>query len=54
VDFCRPLTPLIRQFEAGKLRFKRSGPRGRDPNRWEIAEGAKTSLRPCACNTISE
>jgi hypothetical protein len=24
------LTPLIRQFEAGKLKFRRSGPRSRD------------------------
>src|ERR1700741_4934598 len=32
------LTPLIRQFEAGKLRFRRSGPRRRDPNHWEIVE----------------
>jgi hypothetical protein len=32
------LTPLIRQHDAGKLRFKRTGPRRRGPNHWEIIE----------------
>jgi hypothetical protein len=32
------LTPLIRQFEAGKLKFRRSGQRSRDPNHREIIE----------------
>jgi hypothetical protein len=26
-ELCAVLTPLVRDFEAGKLRFKRSGPR---------------------------
>jgi hypothetical protein len=29
------LTPLVRAFQAGKLRFQRSGPRSRDPHQWE-------------------
>jgi len=37
-DVAAVLSPLIRQIEAGKLRFRRSGPRSRDPNRWEIVE----------------
>jgi hypothetical protein len=32
------LALLIPQFEAGKLRFRRSSPRSREPNRWEIIE----------------
>ncbi len=30
-----PMAPL---YEAGKLRFRRSGPRSREPNHWEIIE----------------
>jgi hypothetical protein len=37
-DMAELLTPLVRQFEAGKLRLRRSGPRSRDPNHWEIVE----------------
>jgi hypothetical protein len=32
------LTPLIRQYEAGKLRLRRTGPRSRDPDLWQIVE----------------
>jgi hypothetical protein len=32
------LTPLVGDFEAGKLRFKRSGRYGDGANRWEIVE----------------
>jgi hypothetical protein len=34
VETAEILSPLIRQYEAGKLRFKRSGPRSDDPNHW--------------------
>lgn len=37
-DTAQMLTPIVRAFEAGKLRFRRSGPRSRDPNHWEIVE----------------
>jgi hypothetical protein len=37
-DLCEVLTPLILQFEAGKLRFRRTGPRSSYPNHWEIVE----------------
>jgi hypothetical protein len=32
------LTPLARDFEAGRLRFRRSGSRGRYPNPWEVVD----------------
>jgi hypothetical protein len=32
------LTPIVRAFEAGNLKFRRSGPRSRYPNLWEIVE----------------
>lgn len=35
-DYRAPLTPLIRRLEAGRLFFRRTGPRSDDPNRWEV------------------
>jgi hypothetical protein len=32
------LTPIVRAFEAGKLRFRRSGLRSREPNHWELID----------------
>jgi hypothetical protein len=37
-DLAALLTQLVRRFEAGKLRFRRTSPRGDDPNRWKIIE----------------
>jgi hypothetical protein len=37
-DLCAVLTPLVRDFEAGRLRFKRSGRYGDGANRWEMVE----------------
>lgn len=37
-DYCQRLTPLIRQIEAGKIKFRRSGRHGDEANRWEIVE----------------
>jgi hypothetical protein len=37
-DVAEVLTPIVRAFEAGKLRSKRSSPRSRHPNHWEIVE----------------
>jgi hypothetical protein len=32
------LTPIVRAFEAGKLKFRWSGPRSEMRNRWEVVE----------------
>jgi hypothetical protein len=32
------LTPIVDAFEAGKLKFRCTGPRSRYPNLWEIVE----------------
>jgi hypothetical protein len=32
------LTPLVRRFETGKLRLRRTSPRSDEPNQWEIVE----------------
>jgi hypothetical protein len=37
-DLCAVLTPLIRQYEGGKLRFRRSGPPSDIPNHWEVID----------------
>lgn len=37
-DVAAILTPLIRQHEAGKLRLRRTGPRSRDPNLWQLVD----------------
>jgi hypothetical protein len=37
-DVAEVLTPIVRAFEAGKLRSKRSSPRSRHPNHWEVGE----------------
>jgi hypothetical protein len=39
-DTAELLSPIVRAFEAGKLKFRCSGPRSRnrDPNHWEILE----------------
>jgi hypothetical protein len=37
-ELCAVLTPLIRQYEAGKLRLKRASRYGDQANRWEILE----------------
>jgi hypothetical protein len=37
-DMAELLTPIVRAFEADKLKFRRTGPRSRYPNRWEVVE----------------
>jgi len=32
------LTPLIRDIERGRIKFRRTGRYGGEPNRWEIVE----------------
>jgi len=32
------LTPLIRDIERGRIKFRRTGRYGDEPNRWEIVE----------------
>lgn len=36
-ELCAVLTPPVRDFEAGKLRFKRSVRHGDEANHWEMA-----------------
>jgi len=36
-ELAEALTPIVLAFEAGRLRFKRSGPRSRFPNHWECS-----------------
>ena len=37
-DTAEILTPIVRAFEAGKLRFRRTSPRSAEPNRWEVVD----------------
>jgi hypothetical protein len=37
-EMAEVLTPIVRAYEAGKLRCRRSSPNGRYPNHWEIIE----------------
>jgi hypothetical protein len=37
-DMAELLTPIVRAFEAGKLRFRRTGRYGDGANRWEIVK----------------
>jgi hypothetical protein len=37
-ETARLLSPLVRAYEAGKLKFRRTSPRSRYPNHWEVVE----------------
>ena len=37
-DLAELLSPIVRAFEAGKLRFRRNGGYGNGANRWEVIE----------------
>jgi hypothetical protein len=37
-DMAEVLTPIVRAYEAGKLRFRRNGRYGDGANRWEIID----------------
>jgi hypothetical protein len=58
-ETCERLTPIVRAYEAGQLRFKRRGGRSRqDPNHWEMIEpeqygGKGPRLIPQICSRLS-
>ncbi len=44
-DMATVLTPVIRAFEAGKLRFRRTSLRDAEPNRWQMIDIYRTASR---------